>query len=137
MPRTTQVWAFALMWGLAGPSLALDLSAEVDGVTADHSNRAGTMIDQSNIRKQRWNDAQAYTKDHPEAICSGEERCWSILRSDGNRVHVLCEQGPVHGSERCVASNAEGAWSGGCGITDTFAFHHRSLEEAAKYACGL
>jgi hypothetical protein len=73
----------------------------------------------------------------PDLVCEDGETCWSIIKSEGRSVRIMCEQGSIRGSERCVMSNDEGRWAGGCGISDSFAFHETSMEDAAEFACGL
>ncbi len=69
-------------------------------------------------------------------VCTSGDTCFKFLYQSGNAAYVQCTNAIYAGQERCVVVNSRGRWSSGCGISDTTAHHHNSMERADNIACG-
>lgn len=78
--------------------------------------------------------SNGWTYDDSLACYSGDT-CFKILEQRERGVDILCTKGSNKGQEKCVQTNGKGKWSSGCGISDSFSFHHNSLQSVGNYAC--
>lgn len=70
--------------------------------------------------------------------CNSGDTCYLIgEKLSPTMWEVQCTKGSRAGSKDKVCTKSNGKWAYGCGVTDSFAYHHNSMDEAARKACNL
>ena len=88
-------------------------------------------------------EAERYRRTHPHTSssylpCYSGDTCYQVLEViESRRYKIKCTRGSQTGNIYEVCGNHKGKWATGCGITDAFAHHYRSMSEAANRRCDL
>lgn len=68
--------------------------------------------------------------------CVKGDTCFEVIeRKSDYRYKIRCTKGTSIGRENDVCGRSDGKWASGCGLSDTFAFHAKSMAEAANDYC--
>ena len=68
--------------------------------------------------------------------CPYDDSCFVVKELRKNSAVIECIAGTYEGQEKSVCGNDKGKWAAGCGLTEVFAYHYKSLSIAGDIACG-